>query len=80
LQVPPKISRNACAPVSAVQAQTGPLTATSDPSGPHPFSSDFYYNGTVQSPGLFAGQQYDVYLNAFSSNCTPIGPIGSFFT
>lgn len=65
---------------SSNQVQTGPLTAASDPNGFHPFTSDFYYSGTVVSPGLFPGQQYFVYLNAFTSNCTPIGPIGSFFT
>ena len=62
---------------NAPQVQTGGFAAASDPSGYHPFASDFYYSGTVQSPGLFSGQTYDVYLNAFSTNCTPNGPIGA---
>ena len=61
------------------QIATGGLSQVADPNGPHPYASDFYYSGQVQTP-LAAGQQYSVYLNAFTSNCTPIGPIGTLFT
>jgi hypothetical protein len=60
------------------QVFTGSLSPTADPNGPHPFASDFYYSATVQPPGLFAGQQYSVFLNA-NANCNPI-PLGTLFT
>ncbi|MDQ2858430.1 MAG: hypothetical protein M3R53_07235 [Candidatus Eremiobacteraeota bacterium] len=59
---------------------TGSLSQSSDPNGYHPYSSDFYYKGTVLSPGLTAGLTYNVYLNVFTSNCSPIGPIGQLGT
>ena len=57
---------------------TGPLSLVADPSGPHPYSNDFYYQGTLQSP-LLSGRTYNVFLNAPNSNCTP-GFVGSFST
>jgi len=59
---------------------TGSLAQASDPNGYHPYGSDFYYKGTVLAPGLSAGLAYNVYLNVFTSNCTPIGPIGQVGT
>jgi hypothetical protein len=56
---------------------SSPLTAASDPSGPHPFGSDFFYSGSI--PGLQFGTNYTVFLNAFTSNCNPVA-IGSFST
>lgn len=60
-------------------AVTGSLATASDPSGYKPFSSDFYYSGTLQT-GLIPGQQYNVYVNSYTSNCTPVGPIGQLFS
>jgi len=61
---------------------SGQITTTSflnlvaDPGGPHPFSSDFFYAGTVQG-SLISGHTYDVFLNAPNTNCTP-GIVGTF--
>jgi hypothetical protein len=57
---------------------TGSLSLVPDPSGPHPYTSDFYYQGTLQTP-LQAGVTYSVFLNVPSSNCSP-GFVGSFST
>lgn len=57
--------------------QGGFLTLTSDPSGPHPYTSDFYYNSSI--PNLQAGVVYTVYINVPSNNCQPI-PFGQFST
>ncbi|GAC1400383.1 MAG: hypothetical protein NVS2B8_08770 [Vulcanimicrobiaceae bacterium] len=62
------------------QVTTGPLARSSDPGGFAPFGSNFYYSGTLQSPGLAPGTVYNVYVNAFTSNCTPVGPIGQLGT
>jgi hypothetical protein len=61
-------------------ASTGSLSITSDKGGYAPFSSDYYYNGTVTSPGLAPQTLYNVYVNAFTSNCVPVGPIGQLGT
>lgn len=58
------------------QVATGALSLTTGTFAPFP--SDYYYNGTLQS-GLQSGLQYNVYLNAFTTNCVPIGPIGQLF-
>jgi hypothetical protein len=57
---------------------TGPLSLVADSGGPHPYSNDFYYVGTLQTP-LQGGLTYNVFLNAPSTNCTP-GFVGSFST
>ena len=57
--------------------QGGFLTKTSDPGGPHPYSSDFYYNSSI--PTLPGGVAWTVYLNVPSTNCQPIA-IGAFST
>ena len=57
---------------------TGPLSLVPDPSGPHPYTNDFYYQGTLQS-SLQAGVTYSVYLNVPNSGCQP-GFVGSFST
>jgi len=64
---------------SGNQWVTGPLNLVSDQSGPHPYSSDYYYSGTLQGGGLIPGDFYTVYLNAPNTNCTP-GIVGSFST
>jgi hypothetical protein len=56
---------------------SSPLAAVQDTSGPHPFGSDFFYSGNI--PGLQFGVTYTVFLNAFTSNCSPVN-IGSFST
>lgn len=60
------------------QVATGPLSLTGANTSYQPFSSNYYYNGTLQS-GLVSQTNYNVYVNAFTSNCTPIGPIGQLF-
>jgi hypothetical protein len=60
------------------QYTTNPLSIVSDANGPHPYSSDFYYAGTVQG-GLPSGDTFQVYLNAFNTNCTPLS-VGFFST
>lgn len=60
------------------QVQGGFLTLTSDGGGPHPYTSDFYYNSAIG--GLQSGVTYTVYLNVPSSaNCVPVA-IGQFST
>ena len=60
------------------QVQGGFLTLTSDSGGPHPYTSDFYYNSTIGQ--LQSGVTYTVYLNVPSSaNCVPVA-IGQFST
>ena len=60
------------------EIDTGPLNLVSDPSGPHPYSSDYYYSGTLQG-SLQPGRFYNVYLNAPQTNCSR-GLVGSFST
>jgi hypothetical protein len=60
------------------EIDTGPLTAVPDTGGPHPYNSDFFYAGTLQSSLQF-GRTYTVYLNAPNTNCSR-GVVGSFST
>jgi hypothetical protein len=60
------------------EIDTGFLTLVPDPNGPHPYSSDFYYQGTLQG-NLSFGRSYNVFLNAPSTACSP-GFVGSFST
>jgi hypothetical protein len=53
----------------------GSLSLVSDPSGPHPYASDFYYQSSV--PGLQPGQTYTVILS--NSNCNGVA-VGQFST
>jgi len=57
--------------------QGGTFTLTSDHGGPHPFPNDYYYNTSV--PQLNVGTLYGMYLNQFTSQCTPLF-VGSFST
>lgn len=57
--------------------QGGFLTLTSDQNGPHPYTSDFYYNSSI--PTLQAGVTYTVYINVPTNSCQPI-PFGQFST
>ena len=52
------------------QFVTGFLSLIPDPGGPHPYSNDFFYQGTLSS-ALFPGRTYNVFLNAPNTNCTP---------
>ena len=56
---------------------SNPLTLTSDQNGPHPYGSDYYYSGSFNQ-GIPSGY-WDVYLNAFNTNCQPFY-LGSFGT
>jgi hypothetical protein len=58
---------------------TGPLNLVPDPGGPHPYTNDFFYAGTISNGSLQFSRTYNVYLNAFNTQCTP-GFVGSFST
>ncbi len=58
---------------------TGALAINGDRNAYAPYGSDYYYNGTISSPGLVSGTTYNVYVNAYTTNCVPVGPIGSLF-
>lgn len=60
------------------EIDTGFLTPVPDQGGPHPYTNDFFYAGTL-SQNLLAGRTYDVYLNAPNTNCTR-GLVGQVFT
>jgi len=60
------------------EIDTGFLSPFADPSGPHPYNSDFFYQGTL-STSLLGGRTYSVFLNAPSTNCTP-GFVGTIQT
>ncbi len=47
------------------------LNLTSDPTGPHPYASDYYYQAGI--PGLQPGDQYNVMLSTSSCNGVSIG-------
>ena len=55
----------------------GPLRLVSDPSGPHPYPSDFYYASNI--PMLAAGRTYQAFLSEPSGTCTPLA-LGTFST
>jgi hypothetical protein len=57
--------------------QGGTLKLTTNPGGPHPFPNNYYYNSTI--PQLTFGDSYNVYINQFTSQCTP-ALVGSFGT
>jgi hypothetical protein len=60
------------------QIQGGQLNLVSDPNGPHPFGSDFYYSS--QMPGtLPSGQNWSIYLTQSGTGCSGIG-VGGFST
>ncbi|HET9030403.1 MAG TPA: hypothetical protein VFN49_09510 [Candidatus Aquilonibacter sp.] len=61
----------------AILPVNGNLNPTSDPNGPHPYSSDFYLNESI--PQLQSGMQYSVYLGQTYGGCTPV-QIGQFNT
>jgi len=54
-----------------------PLRLVSDPSGPHPYPSDFYYASSI--PMLNPGHVYRAYLSQPNAACTGI-PLGQFST
>ncbi len=60
------------------EVDTGFLTAVADVGGPHPYTNDFFYAGTLNS-NLLAGRTYNVFLNAPNTNCTR-GLVGQIFT
>lgn len=62
---------------SGVPWTGAPLRLVSDPSGPHPYPSDFYYSSNI--PMLNPGQVYRVYLSQPNAACTGI-LLGQFST
>jgi len=59
------------------QTTGGSLNLVPDPSGPHPYPSDFYYSSSV--PQLPVGRNWNVELVENGSSCTPAS-VGSFST
>ena len=57
------------------KTQGGTLTLTRSSGGPYP--TNYYYNSSV--PTLTRGSSYSVYINQFTSQCTPAG-VGTFGT
>jgi len=55
----------------------GTLNLVSDPTGPHPYPSDFYYSSNI--PTLAAGRRYQAFLSKPSGACAPQS-LGSFST
>lgn len=55
----------------------GALSLVADPSGPHPYPSDFYYASSF--PMLNSGHTYRAYLSQPSASCTPLY-LGQFST
>ena len=55
------------------------LSILPDNGGPHPYSTDFYYQGNLNGTTLLSGRTYTVYLNAPATQCTP-GLVGQIFT
>ncbi len=55
----------------------GALKLVPDPTGPHPYPSDFYYGSNI--PMLDAGRTYQAFLSEPSGTCTPQS-LGSFST
>jgi hypothetical protein len=53
------------------------LRLVADPSGPHPYTSDFYYASTI--PQLAPGRIYGTRLLQVGTACQPLG-VGSFST
>jgi hypothetical protein len=60
------------------EIDTNSLTAVPDVGGPHPYTNDFFYAGTLQG-SLISGRLYTVYLNAPNSGCQR-GQVGQFST
>jgi hypothetical protein len=61
------------------QYVSGPLNPASDPGGPHPYGSDFFYSAPIQA--LPVGFTYNVSLIQ-NSGCSayPLYPYGTFST
>lgn len=59
------------------QTTGGSLSLVPDPSGPHPYPSDFYYSSSV--PQLATGRNWNVELIQNGNSCTPAS-VGSFST
>ncbi len=59
------------------QMTGGSLNLVPDPSGPHPYSSDFYYQSSI--PQLTAGRTWNVELTQNGNSCSPLS-VGSFST
>jgi hypothetical protein len=56
----------------------GPLNPYSDPGGPHPFASDFYYQSNLQQT-LPPGGSWQVMLQENNTGCSAL-PLQSFST
>jgi hypothetical protein len=59
------------------QLTGGSLNLVPDPSGPHPYASDFYYSSSI--PQLTPGRTWNVELLQNGNSCTPAS-VGSFST
>lgn len=55
----------------------GSLQLVADPSGPHPYPSDFFYASSF--PRLISGRTYSASLSEPNGSCLPV-PLGSFST
>lgn len=53
----------------------GQLRLVSDPSGPHPYPSDFYYSSSM--PQLATGRTFSAFLSLTNGSCSPVS-LGSF--
>jgi hypothetical protein len=60
------------------EIDTGFLTAVPDVGGPHPYTNDFFYAGSLPV-ALTPGRTYNVFLNAPNTNCQR-GLVGQIFT
>ena len=58
--------------------QGGQLSLVSDPSGPHPYQSDYYYGSSLQQ-SLPSGSSWTVNLAQYSGSCNAI-PLQTFTT
>lgn len=60
------------------QYQGGQLNLVANPSGPHPYPSDFYYSSQF-SQTLPAGNTWTVYLTQYNGGCNAV-PLQNFST
>lgn len=63
---------------SGQQVTGGQLSLVSDPNGPHPFASDFYYSSQLQQQ-LPSGGSWNVFLTQYSGSCNGV-PLAGFTT
>ncbi len=54
----------------------GQLNLVSDPNGPHPYNSDFYYSSQLQQ-SVPSGGSWNVYLTQYNGSCNAV-PLQGF--